>query len=89
MAFNCPKCGAVTYTKTSKSMSSETRRSYHQCQNLLCGCSFTTITSVEIYLTKTIPKSCQKALKSRWISYLDRIGERNRWRCFDGRSFVS
>lgn len=28
-------------------MSSETRRS-------LCGCSFTTITSVEIYLTKTI-----------------------------------
>ncbi|MEX5919838.1 ogr/Delta-like zinc finger family protein [Providencia huaxiensis] len=37
-------------------MSSETRRSYHQCQNLLCGCSFTTITSVEIYLTKTIPQ---------------------------------
>ncbi|HFF8521943.1 TPA: ogr/Delta-like zinc finger family protein [Providencia rettgeri] len=56
MAFNCPKCGAVTYTKTSKSMSSETRRSYHQCQNMLCGCSFTTITSVEIYLTKTIPQ---------------------------------
>ncbi|WP_273826882.1 ogr/Delta-like zinc finger family protein [Providencia rettgeri] len=56
MAFNCPKCGAVTYTKTSKSMSSETRRSYHQCQNILCGCSFTTITSVEIYLTKTIPQ---------------------------------
>lgn len=54
MAFNCPQYGAVTYTKTSKSMSSETRRSYHQCQNMLCGCSFTTITSVEIYLTKTI-----------------------------------
>ncbi|HFS8085249.1 TPA: ogr/Delta-like zinc finger family protein [Proteus mirabilis] len=51
-----PKCGSVTYTKTSKSMSSETRRSYYQCQNLLCGCSFTTITSVEIYLTKTIPQ---------------------------------
>ncbi|EOV8627169.1 MULTISPECIES: ogr/Delta-like zinc finger family protein [Proteus] len=46
MAFNCPLCGAVTYTKTSKSMSSEPRRSYHQCQNMLSGCSFTTITSV-------------------------------------------
>ncbi|WP_272572311.1 ogr/Delta-like zinc finger family protein [Providencia sp. PROV258] len=56
MAFNCPKCGAVTYTKTSKSMSSETRRSYHQCQNLLCGCSFTTITSVEIFLTIPTPQ---------------------------------
>ncbi|EOG1982202.1 hypothetical protein PWG11_08370 [Proteus mirabilis] len=27
-------------------MSSEPRRSYHQCQNMLSGCSFTTITSV-------------------------------------------
>ncbi|EOG5604495.1 ogr/Delta-like zinc finger family protein [Providencia stuartii] len=48
MAFNCLECGVVIYIKTSKSMSSETRRSYHQCQNMLCGCSFTTITSVEI-----------------------------------------
>ncbi|MDD9341739.1 MAG: ogr/Delta-like zinc finger family protein [Providencia heimbachae] len=55
MAFNCPKCGAVTYTKTSKAMSNETRRSYHQCQNILCGVTFTTITSVEIYLTKLTP----------------------------------
>ncbi|MFF1027993.1 ogr/Delta-like zinc finger family protein [Proteus mirabilis] len=46
-------------------MSSETRRSYQQCQNMLCSCSFTTITSVEIYLTKTIHKSYQNALKSR------------------------
>ncbi|TPW75301.1 hypothetical protein [Providencia stuartii] len=23
---------------------------------MLCGCSFTTITSVEVYLTKTIPQ---------------------------------
>ncbi|EKT66022.1 phage late control protein [Providencia alcalifaciens Dmel2] len=95
MAFNCPLCGAVTYTKTSKSMSSETRRSYHQCQNMLCGCSFTTITSVEIYLTKTIHKSYLKALRSRWMSYLkalrsrwmsylDHIEEKSRWRCFDG-----
>ncbi|WP_232729360.1 ogr/Delta-like zinc finger family protein [Providencia sp. PROV273] len=30
-------------------MSSETRRSYHLCQNMLCSCSFTTITSVEIF----------------------------------------
>ncbi|HHJ1278694.1 ogr/Delta-like zinc finger family protein [Proteus mirabilis] len=46
MAFNYLLCGTVTYTKTSKSMSSEPRRSYHQCQNMLSGCSFTTIISV-------------------------------------------
>ncbi|AVA42025.1 hypothetical protein C3Z14_08360 [Proteus mirabilis] len=37
-------------------MSSETCRSYHQYQNILCGCFFTTITSVEIYLTIIIPQ---------------------------------
>ncbi|OCA54195.1 ogr/Delta-like zinc finger family protein [Photorhabdus namnaonensis] len=50
MAFICPRCNAVAKTRTSEMMSEETRRSYHQCQNLLCGCTFTTITTVERYL---------------------------------------
>ncbi|HFK2133948.1 TPA: ogr/Delta-like zinc finger family protein [Proteus mirabilis] len=36
-------------------MSSETHRSYHQCQNILCGCYFTTITSMEAFLTIPTP----------------------------------
>lgn len=56
MAFTCPKCGAVAATKTSKVITNETRRSYHQCQNLLCGCTFTTLTAVEFYLTNPSPQ---------------------------------
>ncbi|REF28693.1 Ogr/Delta-like zinc finger protein [Xenorhabdus cabanillasii] len=55
MAFTCPQCGAVAKTRTSEMMSEETRRSYHQCQNILCGCTFTMITSIERYLTLPTP----------------------------------
>ncbi|MEM8207780.1 ogr/Delta-like zinc finger family protein [Morganella morganii] len=56
MAFNCPKCGAASWTRTSEPVTEETKRSYHQCQNILCGCTFTTLTSVERYLTKPAPQ---------------------------------
>ncbi|MDE9494107.1 ogr/Delta-like zinc finger family protein [Xenorhabdus bovienii] len=56
MAFTCPQCGAVAKTRTSEMMSEETRRSYHQCQNILCGCTFTTITTIERYLTRPTPQ---------------------------------
>ncbi|MDR9616516.1 ogr/Delta-like zinc finger family protein [Providencia rettgeri] len=56
MAFNCPKCGAASYTRTSEPVTEETKRSYHQCQNVLCGCTFTTLQSVERYLTIPNPQ---------------------------------
>lgn len=55
MAFTCPRCGAIAKTRTSEEMSKETRRSYHQCNNLLCGCTFTTITTVERYICTPNP----------------------------------
>ncbi|WP_148203359.1 ogr/Delta-like zinc finger family protein [Sodalis glossinidius] len=64
MAFKCPRCGAVAKTRTSEGMSSETRRSYHQCQNLLCGSTFTTLErmlntpkSVDLPKDFTLPKT--------------------------------
>ncbi|HFK8541561.1 TPA: ogr/Delta-like zinc finger family protein [Proteus mirabilis] len=72
-------------------MSSETRsRSYHQCQNMLCGCSFTTITSEEIYLTNIIPQELPEGFEiPRWMSYLDRIEEKNRWRFSDKQYYIN
>ncbi|WP_306309586.1 ogr/Delta-like zinc finger family protein [Xenorhabdus yunnanensis] len=48
------RCGK---NSNQRMMSEETRRSYHQCQNILCGCTFTTITTIEHYLT--LPTSQQ------------------------------
>lgn len=62
MAFKCPRCGAVAKTRTSEVMSSETRRSYHQCQNLLCGSTFITLTSLERILNTPKPVELPKGL---------------------------
>jgi len=55
MAFRCPRCGAVAKTRTSEEMSNITRRSYHQCNNMLCGCTFTTTTTLERYICTPNP----------------------------------
>ncbi|MDF3706492.1 ogr/Delta-like zinc finger family protein [Enterobacter hormaechei] len=47
--FRCPFCGAMARTRTSRKM---TLRQYHQCQNLECSRSFTTLNSVEREVTK-------------------------------------
>ncbi|MGG9047360.1 ogr/Delta-like zinc finger family protein, partial [Serratia marcescens] len=36
-------------------MSNITRRSYHQCNNMLCGCTFTTTTTLERYICTPNP----------------------------------
>ncbi|MGX9243428.1 ogr/Delta-like zinc finger family protein [Pantoea dispersa] len=38
-------------------LSRETRRSYHQCSNMLCGQSFTTLETVENYLNNLTPSA--------------------------------
>ncbi|MGX9243426.1 ogr/Delta-like zinc finger family protein [Pantoea dispersa] len=38
-------------------LSKETRRSYHQCTNMLCGQSFTTLETVENYLNNVTPSA--------------------------------
>ncbi|QUG76387.1 hypothetical protein GKQ23_15860 [Erwinia sp. E602] len=50
--FTCPICGAVARTRTSRRLSELTVRQYHQCQNLECSMSFTTLNSVEKLVTK-------------------------------------
>ncbi|MDU1198837.1 ogr/Delta-like zinc finger family protein [Kluyvera ascorbata] len=52
--FRCPHCGAMAHTRTSKHLNEEKTiyRQYHQCQNMECGLSFTTLNSVEKIVTK-------------------------------------
>ncbi len=50
--FVCPYCGANARTRTSRRLSEFTIRQYHQCQNLECSESFTTLNTVERRVTK-------------------------------------
>ena len=49
---DCPICGAVARTRTSRRLSEMTIRQYHQCQNFECSITFTTLNSVEKFVTK-------------------------------------
>lgn len=53
--FQCPVCGAVARTRTSRRLSEMTVRHYHQCQNFECSITFTTLNSVEKLVTKRAP----------------------------------
>ncbi|MBJ2354795.1 ogr/Delta-like zinc finger family protein, partial [Dickeya solani] len=55
MAIKCPKCRAVAKTRTSQELSPLVRRSYHQCQNMLCGYCFTSMTHIDEPLNETRP----------------------------------
>ena len=50
--FTCPICGAIARTRTSRKLSENTVRQYHQCQNLECSETFTTLNSIERLVTK-------------------------------------
>lgn len=50
--FRCPFCGAMARTRTSRKITDMTIRQYHQCQNLECSRSFTTLNNVEREVTK-------------------------------------
>lgn len=57
MAMRCPRCRAIANTRTSVELSLLVRRSYHQCQNMLCGYCFTSMTEIDGSLNQTQPAS--------------------------------
>ena len=44
--FPCPKCGSSTRTRSSDPLSDTVRRSYHQCNNILCSTTFCVLAEV-------------------------------------------
>lgn len=55
MTMRCPYCRAFAKTRTSTELSNLVRRSYHQCQNMLCGYCFTSMTQIDGSLNQTQP----------------------------------
>lgn len=46
MAFTCPHCEAIAYTRSSRMVSIKLRESYLQCSDLYCGHTFKTLEEV-------------------------------------------
>jgi hypothetical protein len=55
MALRCPHCRATAKTRTSVELSLLVKKSYHQCQNMLCGYCFTSMTEIDSSLNQTQP----------------------------------
>ncbi len=41
MALKCPECGTVAHARTAAYEAPSVKRSWYQCQNLECSCTFT------------------------------------------------
>ena len=52
MALKCPECGKVAHTRTSAYESATVKRTWYQCQNIDCSCTFTALESVEKIIMK-------------------------------------
>lgn len=52
MALKCPECGEVAYTRTSAYESATVKRTWYQCRNIDCSCTFTALESVEKIIMK-------------------------------------
>lgn len=72
MAFLCPNCGSVAYTRSSYYATRHTKPAFVQCTNMLCGGTFETITEFVRWVSKPVdqkpgympvspaPERCQK-----------------------------
>lgn len=61
MALKCPECGTVAHARTAAYEAPSVKRSWYQCQNLECSCTFTALESVNpdamnSYQTKHNPR---------------------------------
>ncbi|AXX00695.1 MULTISPECIES: ogr/Delta-like zinc finger family protein [Enterobacterales] len=52
MALKCPECGTVAHARTAAYEAPSVKRSWYQCQNLECSCTFTALESVDTIIMK-------------------------------------
>ena len=64
MALKCPECGTVAHARTAAYEAPSVKRSWYQCQNLECSCTFTALESVD----KIIPPVKQQQTLNRYGS---------------------
>ncbi len=54
MALKCPECASMAHTRTSAYEAPSVKRTWYQCTNLNCSCTFTALESVEKIIMKPL-----------------------------------
>lgn len=52
MALQCPECGAISHARSGFCEAPSIKRTYYQCKNLECSCTFTALESVETIIAQ-------------------------------------
>ncbi|MEQ5054835.1 ogr/Delta-like zinc finger family protein [Klebsiella michiganensis] len=52
MALQCPECGAIPHARSSFYEAPSIKRTYYQCKNLECSCTFTALESVDTIIAR-------------------------------------
>ncbi|ELN3692316.1 ogr/Delta-like zinc finger family protein [Escherichia coli] len=52
MALQCPECGAISHARSSFYEAPSIKRTYYQCKNLECSCTFTALESVDMIIAR-------------------------------------
>lgn len=52
MAIKCPFCQSISHGRSSLYESNTVKKTYYQCQNLECSCTFTALEAVHTIITR-------------------------------------
>lgn len=52
MALQCPECGTISHARSSFYEAPSIKRTYYQCKNLECSCTFTALESVDTIIAR-------------------------------------
>ena len=52
MAMKCPECGTTAHTRTSEYQTGTLKKTWYQCRNIECSCTFTTLESLDAIIMK-------------------------------------
>lgn len=52
MALQYPECGAISHARSSFYEAPSIKRTYYQCKNLECSCTFTALESVDTIIAR-------------------------------------
>ncbi|WBW60870.1 ogr/Delta-like zinc finger family protein [Klebsiella electrica] len=52
MALQCPECQGIAHSRSSFYPAPSVKRTYYQCKNLECSCTFTALESVDTIITR-------------------------------------
>jgi len=78
MAMKCPECGLTAHTRTSEYQTGTLKKTWYQCRNIDCSCTFTTMESLDTIIMKPLKVAQEpqpvKAVPHRLPQTLNRYG---------------